>query len=67
MAVGAHAAWLWTTGTLARGGLLDVRSALSAWGGGDAGLLGSLAAVVALVAVSGAAIAWATRKDAALS
>lgn len=64
MAVGAHAAWLWTTGTLARGGVLDVRSALGAWGGGDAGMPGSLAFVVVLVALAGAAVAWATRRRA---
>lgn len=55
MAVGAHTAWTFGTGTLARGGLLDVRSAMNAWAGGDAGFAGGWAAslVVAVAAAAG--------------
>ena len=61
MAVGAHAAWSWTTGTLVRGGLLDVRARPGAWGGGDAGLQGSGAVAVVLGLVVAAAAVWVTR------
>ena len=61
LAVGAHAAWAWTTGSMLRGGVLDVRSVPGMWGGGDAGIEGSVATLVVLVPVAAAAIAWARR------
>jgi hypothetical protein len=61
LAVGAHAGFVFATGTLARGALLDVRSALGPWGGGDAGLPGSLAVAVVVGVSAAFAIAWAIR------
>jgi hypothetical protein len=61
-AVGAHTAWLFATGAMIRGGLLDVRAAASAWGGGDVGFRGSIAVLVATGAIAVAVIAAATRK-----
>jgi hypothetical protein len=52
VAFGAHTAWTVATGGLIRGGLFDLRSSLGAWGGGDAGFLGSLAVALALVPVA---------------
>jgi CAAX prenyl protease-like protein len=60
-ACGAHAAWVWATGSLMRGGLLDLRVALGGWGGGDAGIEGGLAATLALAALAALAAFWATR------
>ncbi len=59
LAWGAHTAWVWTTGPLLGGGLLDLRWAEGAWGGGDAGLVGSLAGLVGVAAVGLAAAVWA--------
>jgi hypothetical protein len=52
LAFGAHVAWALATGGLIRGGLFDLRGSLGAWGGGDAGISGSLAVAVALVPVA---------------
>lgn len=65
LAWGAHAALFFATGTLARGVLLDARVAQNAWGGGDGGILGGAAAVVALAPVAVAALVWAARPRAA--
>jgi hypothetical protein len=52
LAFGAHAASALATGGLIRGGLFDLRGSLGTWGGGDAGISGSLAMAVALVPVA---------------
>lgn len=66
MAWGAHTAWLWASGPLAHGGIIDVRAALTPWGGGDAGLGAGWASVAALVPVAGVAayLAYAADKSA---
>jgi hypothetical protein len=56
MAVGAHAAWLFTTKNLFHDALLDVRFAQTTWGGGDAEALGSAAALAVLVPLALAAV-----------
>jgi hypothetical protein len=61
MPVAAHAAWTFGTGTLARGGLLDVRSAMNAWAGADAGFAGGWAAAV-VVALAAAAGLYTTKR-----
>jgi hypothetical protein len=63
IAFGAHAAWTMGTGTLIRGGLLDLHSSITPWGGGDAGLSGSLATLVALVPLAVLAAVWALRAE----
>jgi hypothetical protein len=63
MAFGAHAAWTMTTGTVIRGGLVDLRPAVTAWGGRDAGVLGSLATLVALLPVAAVAVGWLLRSE----
>ena len=59
--LGAHMAWTTATGALIRGGLLDLRSPTTPWGGGDGGVLGSLATLVALVPLTALAVGWASR------
>jgi membrane protease YdiL (CAAX protease family) len=59
--LGAHTAWTLVTGGVIRGGLFDLRAAPGAWGGGDAGLAGSLAMVAALVPLAALAAAWSAR------
>jgi hypothetical protein len=61
MAFGAHTAWTTATGALIHGGGFDLRSSMTAWGGGDAGVLGSLATVVALLPVVAIAVVWTRR------
>jgi hypothetical protein len=61
VAWGANAALTFAVGPLAHGGLLDARVARSAWGGGDAGLLGGGVALVVLAPVAIAALAYAAR------
>jgi membrane protease YdiL (CAAX protease family) len=61
MAVGTSTAWTFTTGSLVRGGLLDVRSNAGLWGGGDAGIPGSVATLVVVAVVVVAATAWRVR------
>jgi hypothetical protein len=62
MAWGAHVAWAWVTGAVARGGLVDVRFSPGFWGGGDAGLEGSGATLVALALVVVTALFLAFRR-----
>jgi hypothetical protein len=62
LAWGAHTAWLWSMGTLARGGVLDVRAVAGSWGGGDTGLAGGWASVVGLAPCAAAAVVWARRR-----
>ncbi len=69
LAWGAHAAWLWATTSLVRGGLVDLRAMGSAngtspWGGGDAGVEASLAAIVVLGVAAVAAVVVAARDHA---
>ncbi len=54
MAVGASAAWTWVTGSVVRGGLLDVRSVTE----GDA----SVPAVLVVMAAAVGAVIWARRR-----
>jgi hypothetical protein len=61
MAVAANAAWTWATGSVARGGLLDMDFAPTLWGGGDARFDGSLAGLVVLTLLAAAAIAWSQK------
>lgn len=61
MAWGAHAAWLWATGTLVSGGLVDVRAAKTAWAGGDFGIASGYPAVVVLGAIAVVGIATSRR------
>jgi hypothetical protein len=63
IAFGAHTAWTTGTGTLIRGGLLDLRSSITPWGGGDAGVSGSLATLVALAPFTVVAAVWALRAE----
>jgi membrane protease YdiL (CAAX protease family) len=52
MAVGAHAAWSFSTGPLLHDGVLDVRFAPTPWGGGDAEIAGSATALAVIAAVA---------------
>jgi hypothetical protein len=61
LAFGAHAMWAFATGGVIRGGILDLRASMGPWGGGDAGLSGSLVMAVALVPVAGLAMGWSRR------
>jgi hypothetical protein len=61
MAWGARTAWLWMTGPVVRGGVLDVRSAATAWGGGDLGPTAGWAGIVATLGLTGVACAIALR------
>lgn len=61
LAVGAHTGWLWATSTLLAGGLVDVRTAASRWGGGDTGFDGGLACLGAVFVVATAASAFSLR------
>jgi hypothetical protein len=63
MAWGARTAWLLGTGTLVRGGLLDVRTGPSAWAGADAGFAGGWAAVAVLGALAAAALHATKRRE----
>jgi len=61
LAFGAHAAFYVATGGVIRGGLFDLRASAGAWGGGNGGLFGSLAMVLALVPVAAIAMTWSRR------
>jgi hypothetical protein len=45
---GAHFAFLFVTGTILGGGAFQMRNAMNAWGGSEAGILGGTVALVAL-------------------
>ena len=51
-AVGAHAGWLWGSGTLARGALLDVHARPGWWAGGDRGPAAAPATALLLLVVA---------------
>ena len=63
-AVCAHAAWLWVTASLARGALVDVRAAKTAWGGGASGIEAGWVGV-AVVAALALAAAWGLHRGSA--
>jgi hypothetical protein len=52
MAWGAHLAFLFVTGTILGGGALQMRNAMSTWGGAEAGILGGTVALVALAPIA---------------
>lgn len=58
---GAHTAWLFTTSALMQGGIFEARVAATSWGGADAGPLGGMAALVALVPLAMGALAGSAR------
>ena len=58
---GAHTAFRFATDTLIAGGFVQVRLASNGWSGGDAGVFGGTAAVVALLPVAIAAIVMTMR------
>jgi CAAX prenyl protease-like protein len=63
----AHAAWLFGTGTLLHGGIVESKILSTVAGhaeaAGESGLFGGSAAVVALLPFAVAAIAWAARRS----
>lgn len=61
MAWGAHAAWRFVIGTLFGGALTELRVASSSWGGGNAGIVGGTAAVVALAPIAIVALSLVRR------
>jgi hypothetical protein len=65
LAFGAHAAWTFATGGLIRGGLFDLRASAGAFGGGDAGLSGSLTLAISVAPLAlfaaVASMRWSTR------
>lgn len=52
MAWGAHVAWLFVLGPILGGGVLQMKTAVTPWGGGEAGILGGTVAVVALAPIA---------------
>ena len=58
----AHAAFLFATGPLLRGGVVDARIVTSTWTGAESGILGGIAAVVALAPFAVAALGRLARK-----
>jgi hypothetical protein len=57
----AHTAFRYTTGTLLAGGFVHTKVGADSWAGGDAGMLGGTAAVIALLPVAALALALTTR------
>jgi hypothetical protein len=66
LAFGAHTGWSLLTGAAIGGGLFDIRSTSTAWGGANAGLPASLAAVAALVPLAALAVAGSRRRQKAV-
>ncbi|AKV03217.1 hypothetical protein AKJ09_09880 [Labilithrix luteola] len=60
LAWGAHTSWLFVNALLLGGGMFEARVAATSWGGGNAGPLGGMAAVLALLPVASVSILWAT-------
>jgi len=58
----AHAAFRWSTGTLLSGGIVHSRLADNAWAGGNAGMLGGTAAVIALAPACIFALGWTAQR-----
>jgi hypothetical protein len=61
LALGAHAAFLFATGTLFHGVVREVQLAVGAWAGARADLLGGIAAVCTLAPIAAAAVVLASR------
>jgi hypothetical protein len=61
--VAAHATWLLAT----TGGPLALRATPGLWGGGDAGFLGGMCAIVASALAFAAAARWAARRESSTS
>lgn len=61
LAWGAHVAWVFATETLTSDGIIEVRTKASAWGGGDAGLMGGYAGASVLLLVAVGALIWGSR------
>jgi membrane protease YdiL (CAAX protease family) len=66
LAFGAHTGWSLATGAAIGGGLFDVRAASTPWGGANAGLEGSFAALVALVPLAALAVGWSRGRQKAV-
>jgi hypothetical protein len=60
---GAHTAWFFGTSMLLDAGVYDARVASNAWGGADAGWIGGMAAVVALLPFGAAALISAAQRE----
>lgn len=58
---GAHTGWLFTTSALMQGGLFESHVASGTWGGGDAGPLGGMAAIVGLLPLAVGALVGTAR------
>lgn len=58
LAWGAHTSWLFVNALFLGGGVFEARVAATSWGGGNAGPLGGMAAVVALLPIASASILW---------
>ncbi len=63
LAFGAHTGWTLATGAAIGGGLFDIRATNTPWGGANAGLEGSLAALTALVPLTAFAVEWSRRRQ----
>jgi hypothetical protein len=59
----ASTAFQFTMGTLLAGGVLSTRVMEGSWGGGDAGIAGGTAAVVALAPLAVLALVWTARTN----
>jgi len=66
LAFGAHTGWSLATGAAIGGGVLDLRSSSTAWGGANAGLPASLAAAAALLPLAALAVAGSRRRQKAV-
>jgi membrane protease YdiL (CAAX protease family) len=62
MALGANAAWSWGTGTVVRGGIVDLRGGSLGWWSADGAIGGAPVAVVVLTAIAVAVVADAKRR-----
>jgi membrane protease YdiL (CAAX protease family) len=66
MALGVNAAWSWGTGTVVRGGLVDLRGGARSWWSSDGALGGAPVAVVVLAAIAVALVADESRRTSAV-
>jgi hypothetical protein len=65
MALGANAAWSWGTGTVVRGGIVDLRGGVLGWWSSDGALGSAPVTVVVLTAVAVTLVTDARRRAAA--
>jgi membrane protease YdiL (CAAX protease family) len=63
LAFGAHTGWSLASGTAIGGGLLDLRASNTPWGGGNAGISGSLAAIPTVLALTALAVGWSRGRE----